>query len=414
MTTKTKHGTRWLCTTALLMAMNIIMSMSVFSVPVPGGHLYLNDVIICFAALILDPLGAFCVGGVGAFLGDFFFYPTPMFVSLVTHGLQAVVISLCAHRMMKEKPVIASLIGVLLGAVIMVVGYSLGRAFIYATPAAAIAKLPYQILQALVGAALSTAGVCYQGMFRNPMVSPDILGASTGAGFGAAVAILLGAGYFGISAAAFCCGLLAVAAAWLVSRLSRTNQTVALILAGMMISSLFSAGTSFVKLVADTQQQLPAITYWLMGSLSSIKDKDVLFLSIPVTLGMVPLLVLRWRMNLLTLGEEEAQSMGVNTRRLRGTVIVCATLLTSASVAVSGMIGWVGLVIPHFCRMLFGYDYRRLIPAGALFGASFLLIVDDIARLVTTGELPLGILTAFVGAPLFVYLIVTGGRRRVH
>ena len=269
-------------------------------------------------------------------------------------------------------------------------------------------RLPRVAAAALVGAALAVSGAAYQGMFRNPMVSPDILGASAGAGFGAAVAILLGAGYFGISAAAFCCGLLAVAAAWLVSRLSRTNQTVALILAGMMISSLFSAGTSFVKLVADTQQQLPAITYWLMGSLSSIKDTDVLFLSIPVTLGMVPLLALRWRMNLLTLGEEEAQSMGVNTRRLRGTVIV------SASVAVSGMIGWVGLVIPHFCRMLFGYDYRRLIPAGALFGASFLLIVDDIARLVTTGELPLGILTAFVGAPLFVYLIVTGGSRRVH
>lgn len=275
-------------------------------------------------------------------------------------------------------------------------------------------RLPRVAAAALVGAALAVSGAAYQGMFRNPMVSPDILGASTGAGFGAAVAILLGAGYFGISAAAFCCGLLAVAAAWLVSRLSRTNQTVTLILAGMMISSLFSAGTSFVKLVADTQQQLPAITYWLMGSLSSIKDKDVLFLSIPVALGMVPLLVLRWRMNLLTLGEEEAQSMGVNTRRLRGAVIVCATLLTSASVAVSGMIGWVGLVIPHFCRMLFGYDYRRLIPAGALFGAAFLLAVDDIARLVTTGELPLGILTAFVGAPLFVYLIVTGGGRRVH
>ena len=275
-------------------------------------------------------------------------------------------------------------------------------------------RLPRVAAAALVGAALAVSGAAYQGMFRNPMVSPDILGASTGAGFGAAVAILLGAGYFGISAAAFCCGLLAVAAAWLVSRLSRTNQTVTLILAGMMISSLFSAGTSFVKLVADTQQQLPAITYWLMGSLSSIKDKDVLFLSIPVALGMVPLLVLRWRMNLLTLGEEEAQSMGVNTRRLRGAVIVCATLLTSASVAVSGMIGWVGLVIPHFCRMLFGYDYRRLIPAGALSGAAFLLAVDDIARLVTTGELPLGILTAFVGAPLFVYLIVTGGGRRVH
>lgn len=275
-------------------------------------------------------------------------------------------------------------------------------------------RLPRVAAAALVGAALAVSGAAYQGMFRNPMVSPDILGASTGAGFGAAVAILLGAGYFGISAAAFCCGLLAVAAAWLVSRLSKADQAVALILAGMMISSLFSAGTSFVKLVADTQQQLPAITYWLMGSLSSIKDKDVVFLAIPVALGMIPLFFLRWRMNLLTVGEEEAQSMGVSTRRLRGAVIVCATLLTSASVAVSGMIGWVGLVIPHFCRMLFGYDYRRLIPAGALFGAAFLLAVDDIARLVTTGELPLGILTAFVGAPLFVYLIVTGGGRRVH
>ena len=275
-------------------------------------------------------------------------------------------------------------------------------------------RLPRVAAAALVGAALAVSGAAYQGMFRNPMVSPDILGASTGAGFGAAVAILLGAGYFGISAAAFCCGLLAVAAAWLVSRLSKADQAVALILAGMMISSLFSAGTSFVKLVADTQQQLPAITYWLMGSLSSIKDKDVVFLAIPVALGMIPLFFLRWRMNLLTVGEEEAQSMGVNTRRLRGAVIVCATLLTSASVAVSGMIGWVGLVIPHFCRMLFGYDYRRLIPAGALFGAAFLLAVDDIARLVTTGELPLGILTAFVGAPLFLYLIATGGGRRVH
>ena len=275
-------------------------------------------------------------------------------------------------------------------------------------------RLPRVAAAALVGAALAVSGAAYQGMFRNPMVSPDILGASTGAGFGAAVAILLGAGYFGISAAAFCCGLLAVAAAWLVSRLSKAHQAVALILAGMMISSLFSAGTSFVKLVADTQQQLPAITYWLMGSLSSIKDKDVVFLAIPVALGMIPLFFLRWRMNLLTVGEEEAQSMGVNTRRLRGAVIVCATLLTSASVAVSGMIGWVGLVIPHFCRMLFGYDYRRLIPAGALFGAAFLLAVDDIARLVTTGELPLGILTAFVGAPLFLYLIATGGGRRVH
>lgn len=273
-------------------------------------------------------------------------------------------------------------------------------------------RLPRVAAAALIGAALAAAGVSYQGMFRNPMVSPDILGASTGAGFGAALAILLGAGYFGISMSAFVFGLLAVAAAYLVSCMSRTNQTIALILSGMMVSSLFSAGTSYLKLVADTQQQLPAITYWLMGSLSSIKPRDVLFLVIPVTLGLVPLLILSWRMNLLTLGEEEARSMGVNTRLLRFTVILCATLLTASSVAVSGMIGWVGLVIPHFCRMLFGYDYRRLIPAAALFGASFLIIVDDIARLATAGEIPLGILTAFVGAPIFLYLILTGGARR--
>ena len=245
-------------------------------------------------------------------------------------------------------------------------------------------RLPRVAAAALIGAALAVAGVSYQGMFRNPMVSPDILGASTGAGFGAALAILLGAGYFGISASAFVFGLLAVAAAYAVSCMSRTNQTIAIILAGMMVSSLFSAGTSYLKLVADTQQQLPAITYWLMGSLSSIKPRDVLFLVIPVTLGLVPLWILSWRMN----------------------------LLTAASVAVSGMIGWVGLVIPHFCRMLFGYDYRRLIPAAALFGASFLIIVDDIARLATAGEIPLGILTAFVGAPIFLYLILTGGVRR--
>ena len=273
-------------------------------------------------------------------------------------------------------------------------------------------RFPRVAAAGLIGAALAVAGVSYQGMFRNPMVSPDILGASTGAGFGAALAILLGAGYFGISLSAFCFGLLAVAAAYLVSCMSRTNQTVALILAGMMVSSLFSAGTSYIKLVADTQQQLPAITYWLMGSLASIKPKDTLFLVLPFVLGLVPLLILSWRMNLLTLGEEEARSMGVNTRLLRLVVIVCATLLTAASVAVSGMIGWVGLVIPHFCRMLFGYDYRRLLPAASLFGASFLIVVDDIARLASAGEIPLGILTAFVGAPIFLYLILTGGARR--
>ena len=273
-------------------------------------------------------------------------------------------------------------------------------------------RLPRVLAAAIIGAALSIAGVSYQGMFQNPMVSPDILGASSGAGFGAALAILLGTGYMGISVAAFLFGLAAVMLAYGISRVSRINATLAMILAGMMIGSLFTSCTSFVKLVADTEQTLPAITYWLMGSLVSIKPQDVAFAIVPIIAGSVPLFLLKWRMNLLTVGEEEAQAMGINTRALRLVVIVCATLLTASSVAISGMIGWVGLVIPHFCRMIFGYDYRKIIPASALFGATFLMVVDNIARLATTAEIPLGILTSFVGAPIFVYLILKGGTSR--
>lgn len=273
-------------------------------------------------------------------------------------------------------------------------------------------RLPRVLAAAIIGAALSIAGVSYQGMFQNPMVSPDILGASSGAGFGAALAILLGAGYMGISVAAFLFGLAAVMLAYGISRVSRINATLAMILAGMMIGSLFTSCTSFVKLVADTEQTLPAITYWLMGSLVSIKPQDVAFAIVPIIAGSVPLFLLKWRMNMLTVGEEEAQAMGINTRALRLVVIVCATLLTASSVAISGMIGWVGLVIPHFCRMIFGYDYRKIIPASALFGATFLMVVDNIARLATTAEIPLGILTSFVGAPIFVYLILKGGTSR--
>lgn len=275
-------------------------------------------------------------------------------------------------------------------------------------------RLPRIAAAVLVGAALSSAGASYQGMFRNPMASPDILGASTAAGFGAAMAILLGFGYFGITLTAFIFGIAAVLLTYLVSRFSRANETLALILAGMVVSSLFSAGTSFVKLVADTQEQLPAITYWLMGSLASIKQRDLLFLTIPFVVGLLPLMFLRWRVNLLTVGEDEARTMGVNTRALRLAVIACATLLTAAAVAVSGMIGWVGLIVPHFCRMLFGSDYRRLLPATALFGGAFLLFTDDVARTVTAGEIPIGILTAFVGAPIFLWLILRGGARNAR
>jgi len=273
-------------------------------------------------------------------------------------------------------------------------------------------RLPRILCALLVGAALSAAGASYQGMFRNPMVSPDLMGASTGAGFGAALAILLGAGYCGITLTAFCFGLAAVLLAYLVSRFSRLNATLALVLAGIMISSLFSACTSFVKLAADTQDQLPAITYWLMGSLSSVKEEDFTFVVWPILIGLIPLLLLRWRINLLTLSEAEARSLGLRSEWLQLAVILSATLVTSASVAVSGMIGWVGLVIPHFCRMLFGYDYRRLIPASILMGGTFLILVDDLARVISSSEIPLGILTSFVGAPVFLWLILQGGADR--
>ena len=251
-------------------------------------------------------------------------------------------------------------------------------------------------------------------MYRNPMVSPDILGASNGAGFGAALGILLSFNYFGVTVSAFVCGVGAVALAWCISRASRMNGTLAMVLAGIVVGSLFSAGTSFIKLVADTEQQLPAITYWLMGSLSSAKTRDLQFALIPALIGMVPLFLLRWRINLLTLGEEEARSLGVHTTRLRLVIVVCATLITSACVSVSGMIGWVGLVIPHCARMLFGHDYKRLIPASMLLGGAFLMVVDNIARLATSGEIPLGILTSVVGAPVFVWLILRGGTDREH
>lgn len=271
-------------------------------------------------------------------------------------------------------------------------------------------RLPRILGAALVGAALALAGVSYQGMFRNPMVSPDLLGASTGAGFGAALAILLSFSRFGITLSAFVFSLLAVAIAYAVGRTPRLDTTLSMVLAGVMVSSLFSSATSFVKLVADTEEQLPAITYWLMGSLSSLRGSDLRFAAAPILLPALVLFFLRWRINLLTLSEAEARSMGVDTKHLRLIIIVCATLMTAAAVSVSGMIGWVGLVIPHFCRLLFGFDYRRLIPASALMGASFLLLTDDLARILTAAELPLGILTGIVGAPVFLYLITAGGK----
>ncbi len=266
-------------------------------------------------------------------------------------------------------------------------------------------RLPRILLVCLVGCCLSAAGISYQSVFQNPMAAPDILGASSGACFGAALAILLGAGKQLITASAFLFSLITVAIVYLIGSRMRGSRPIGILLAGIMVSSLFSAATSYVKLVADPNDQLPAITYWLMGSFSGTQMSDVGFACIPMAIGLIPLMLLRWRINLLTVGGDVARTMGVNVQRLRLVVILCATLITAASVSVSGMIGWVGLVIPHLCRKTVGNDCRYLLPAGMLFGALFLLIVDNVSRNSLATEIPIGVLTAFVGAPFFIFLM---------
>lgn len=272
-------------------------------------------------------------------------------------------------------------------------------------------RLPRILLACLVGCGLSAAGTGYQTVFQNPMAAPDILGASSGACFGAALAILTGQGAVMITVFAFLASLLSVALVYLVGNHTRGNRVVNLLLAGIMVGSLFSACTSYIKLVADPTNQLPQITYWLMGSLSGTRMGTVRFAAVCMAVGLVPLLLLRWRMNLLTLSPDEARAMGVHTERLRLAVILSSTVLTAAAVSVSGMIGWVGLVIPHLSRRIVGSDCRRLMPMSCLFGAAFLLLVDNMARCLTATEIPIGILTAFVGAPFFIYLMVRGGDR---
>jgi len=270
-------------------------------------------------------------------------------------------------------------------------------------------RMPRVLMAVLVGASLSAAGACYQGVFQNPMAAPDILGASAGAGFGAALAILIDMSSNGITLLAFTMSLITVAMVFFVSRHTKGEKVMGLILAGIMISSLFQAGTNFVKLVADPGNKLPAITYWLMGSFVGATKKELNFIIWPMLIGLIPLLVMRWRLNVLTLGDDEARALGVDAGRIRLFAVVCATLITAASVSVSGMIGWVGLVIPHMMRRLVGSDYRYLLPASVLGGGLFLLMVDNVSRSMSSTEIPIGILTAFIGAPFFLLLITRRG-----
>ena len=266
-------------------------------------------------------------------------------------------------------------------------------------------RLPRILMACLVGCSLSAAGAAFQGVFHNPMASPDILGASSGAAFGAALAILLGASTRLITLSAFVFGLVTVGLVMLIARRAPGARLINLILAGIMLSSLFSAGTSYIKLVADPSNQLPQITYWLMGSLSGTRLSDIPLAFLPMVVGLVPLFLLRWQLNLLSLGDSEARALGVNTGRVRLALLLAATLVTAASVSFSGMIGWVGLVVPHLCRKVLGGDHRYLMPGSFLCGAAFLLLVDDVSRNLLAVEIPIGILTALIGAPFFLYLI---------
>ncbi len=272
-------------------------------------------------------------------------------------------------------------------------------------------RLPRVILSVLVGACLSAAGASYQGVFQNPMASPDILGASAGAGFGAALAIFFDFKHVNITLSAFVMSLITIALVFQISSYVKGGKVLGLVLAGIMVSSLFNAGTSFLKLVADPNNKLPQITYWLMGSLAGAKWSDIRFVILPMLAGLIPLLLLRWRLNVITMGDEEARSMGVDAGRIRIAVIISATLVTASAVSVSGVIGWVGLVIPHMMRRIVGSSYRWLMPVSMLGGGVFLLMVDNISRNVTTAGIPIGILTAFVGAPFFLLLITGRGER---
>jgi iron complex transport system permease protein len=267
---------------------------------------------------------------------------------------------------------------------------------------------PRVLAAALIGAALAVAGTAFQGLFRNPLVSPDLLGASSGAALGAVLGIYWSLGVFAIQVFAFVGGLVAVAAVYLIGSAVRARDPIlVLVLTGVVIGSLLGAGVGLVKYLADPYNQLPAMTFWLLGSLAATGLSDLVPLFGPVAIGTLVLWALRWRMNVMSLPEEEARALGLPTGPLRIAIVAAATLVTSASVATAGIIGWVGLVVPHMARSLVGPDFARLVPAAALLGGGFLLVIDTMARTMAPIEIPLGILTALVGTPFFIWLLAS-------
>jgi iron complex transport system permease protein len=274
-------------------------------------------------------------------------------------------------------------------------------------------RLPRIILALCIGAGLSISGAAFQGMFQNPLVSPDILGVTAGAGFGAALGILLSGNTLVVQTLALFFGILAVALSYLISRVYKTTPTLMLVLSGIVVGAIFSALLSLTKYVADPKQKLPAIVFWLMGSLAAVSKRDVVTAVPPMLVGILGLWLVRWRINILSMGDEEARSLGVKTDLLKAIIIVCCTVVTASAVSVCGIIGWIGLVVPHVGRMLVGPDHKVLLPASLALGASYLLLIDNLARTLISAEIPLGILTAIIGAPFFGYLLrrTQGGMR---
>ena len=269
-------------------------------------------------------------------------------------------------------------------------------------------RLPRVILAMMVGCSLSVSGAVYQCVFKNPMASPNILGTSSGAGLGTALAIIFSFGAVYTQMISFAFGLLAVAITYAISAKigRRGNLILVFVLTGILVSTVFQALISLVKYTADPYEKLPAITFWLMGSLSTAGKNDILIILIPFLLGIVPLFLMRWRLNILSLGDDDVKCLGIDVRNLRLIVIGCSTLLTASCVSVAGIIGWVGLIVPHIARMLVGSNFIALLPSSALIGATYLLLIDDAARGIFKAEIPLSILTALIGAPYFIYLLV--------
>lgn len=272
-------------------------------------------------------------------------------------------------------------------------------------------RLPRVLAAMLVGASLAAAGAAYQALFRNPLASPAILGVSAGAGFGAALAMLLYGGALAVQGAAFAGGLCAVGAAMFIAGRLGNGSALVLVLAGLVVSALFQALTSALKYVADPTDTLPAIVFWLLGSLGRVGMRDLAWAAPFALIGLSALFLLRWPTQVLEAGDDEARTLGVPVGALRIVLIVAATLMTAAAVSISGVVGWVGLLVPHLARLIVGPAYSVLLPASALLGAGYLLLVDDLCRGAFAVELPLGIVTAVLGAPVFVVVLARARRQ---